>query len=99
MRSEKGAITLFTLLAMLFFLIFAMIVYNNVSQKSQMQIESTDVLVDEYKADTSIDSIYGETVTGTKAEASDAKTKDQSTVITSGSNDYVAIDNKIYKAK
>lgn len=58
MRDNKGAIAVFTLLAMLFFLIFAMVIYRNIAAKSRTQVETTEVLLDIYNADTDTAAVY-----------------------------------------
>jgi len=58
MKNNKGAISLFTLLSMLFFLFFIMVAYNNVSSKGKMQVETVDVLKSEYKNDVEAKEIY-----------------------------------------
>ncbi|MBR2290379.1 MAG: hypothetical protein IJ867_07380 [Clostridia bacterium] len=47
---NKGAISIFALLSMMFFLIFIMVAYNNVMQKGKTQVETEGVLVDYYKS-------------------------------------------------
>lgn len=94
MRDEKGAIALFTLLAMLFFLVFIMIAYNNVSSKARTQIETTEVLADEYISDTSSSALYNKIVTDEKVSEEDLKTDDERNASGSG---YIAVNGKVYK--
>ena len=50
MNRKKGAISIFALLSMMFFLIFIMVAYNNVSQKGKTQVETEEILVNYYKS-------------------------------------------------
>ena len=96
MRDNKGAIAIFTLLAMLFFLIFVMMIYSNISSKAKTQIQTTEVLLDMYTSDTSSSAILEQMLAG---ELTDVKTADQEEVAEEVSNDsslYLAIDGKIY---
>lgn len=58
MKQNRGAISLYTLLSMLFFLIFIMTAYSNVSSSGKLQVETTQVLTDEYVSDTNAETIY-----------------------------------------
>lgn len=49
-KKNKGAISIFALLSMMFFLIFIMVAYNNVMQKGKTQVETEGILVDYYKS-------------------------------------------------
>ena len=49
--NKKGAISIFALLSMMFFLIFIMAAYSNVMQKGKLQTETQSVLVDVYRQD------------------------------------------------
>lgn len=51
MNRKKGAISIFALLSMMFFLIFIMVAYNNVSQKGKTQVETEGILVNYYKSE------------------------------------------------
>ena len=96
MRDNKGAIAIFTLLAMLFFLIFVMMIYSNISSKAKMQVQTTEVLLDMYTSDTSSSAILEQMMAG---DLIDVKTSDQEEVAESVSSDdslYLAIDGKIY---
>lgn len=93
MKNEKGAISIFTTLACLFFLIFIMVAYRNVSAKARSQVETTEVLVDSYKSDTDSGDIYNTLVTD---ESVSGKTVDENSTINSGTSNYIAIDGKIY---
>ena len=98
MRNNKGAIAVYTLLAMLFFLIFVMMIYNNVSSKAKAQVQTTEVLQEIYVSDTDSSAIVSQMMVG---ELTDdvIKTEDQENVsdkILSGSILYLAIDGKIY---
>ena len=50
MNKRKGAISIFALLSMMFFLIFIMVAYNNVAQKGKTQVETEEILVSYYKS-------------------------------------------------
>jgi len=58
MRNERGAITIFAFLAMMFFLIFIMVAYNNVAIKGRTQVETTSLLMSTYKPDASASEAY-----------------------------------------
>ena len=49
-KMNKGAISIFALLSMMFFLIFIMVAYNNVTQKGKNQVETQEILVRYYKS-------------------------------------------------
>ena len=95
MRNNKGAIAIFTLLAMLFFLIFVMVGFNNISSKSKVQVETTGVLLDSYKSDSNSEAILDEIMAGNLSEDV-IKTSDESSV-SNNSGKYIAISGKIYK--
>ena len=58
-RKENGAITLFVLLAMLFFLIVIFSVFISTSNKKQSQISEIDEIKKEYEQSVNnIDAIY-----------------------------------------
>ena len=95
MRNDKGAIAIFTLLAMLFFLIFVMVGFNNISSKSKVQVETTGVLLDSYKSYSNSEAILDEIMAGNLSEDV-IKTSDESSV-SNKSGKYIAISGKIYK--
>lgn len=47
-KMNRGAISIFALLSMMFFLIFIMVAYNNVAQKGKTQVETEGILIDYY---------------------------------------------------
>lgn len=56
-KMNKGAISIFALLSMMFFLIFIMVAYNNVMQKAKTQVETEGILVDYYNSTQSAEEI------------------------------------------
>ncbi len=100
MRSKKGAISLFSLVAMMFFLVFVMVAYNNIAEKGKNQVETTSVLVDYYKSDTTVDGIYNALVSNDTAKG---KTKSalqtQEVNKTGNTGKYMSINGKIYPIK
>lgn len=94
MKDNKGAIAIYALLAMLFFLIFVMVAYNNISSKTKTQIETTGVLVDSYKSDSASTAVYNQMLAG-DASIDDIRTDDEESVLDE-SGKYIAIKGKIY---
>lgn len=94
MRDNKGAIAIFTLLAMLFFLIFIMAAYINIASKTQTQVETTGVLVESYKSDSDSSAILNQMMAG-NLESNDIKTNDENSV-SNQTGKYIVIDGKIY---
>lgn len=94
MKDNKGAIAIYALLAMLFFLIFVMVAYNNISSKTKTQIETTGVLVDSYKSDSDSTAVYNQMLAG-DASIDDIRTDDEESVLDE-SGKYIAIKGKIY---
>lgn len=97
MKNERGAISVFALLAMLFFLVFIMAAYNNVSTKTQTQIETNKVLVKTYKPYTDAVSLYNQMMAG-EINKDVIKTEAQESVLDK-KDYYIAIDGKIYNIK
>lgn len=85
MRNEKGAIAIFTLLAMMFFLVFIMVGYSNVALKTKTQVETTSVLVDEYKSDSDSSAILSEKMAG-NTTTNTARTTAENAAITNTAN-------------
>lgn len=94
MRDNKGAIAIYTLLAMLFFLVFVMVAYNNISSKTQTQVETTGVLIESYREDTDSSAILNQMLSG-NINSNDVKTDDENSVLDDNGK-YIAIDGKIY---
>ena len=68
-KNENGAITLFILLAILFFLIILSSLYFNSSNKIQAQASETDKIKKEYEKDiNNVDQIYLDTLNNTSTE-------------------------------
>jgi hypothetical protein len=99
MKKDKGAISLFALLAMMFFLIFIMIAYNNVAVKAKTQVETTGVLEDLYSSDETASSIYSQELYGGSLTSSvTGKSSSETSKISSiTSGQYIFIKGKIYK--
>lgn len=96
MKSEKGAISVFVLFSMLFFLAFMMISFSMVQQKGKTQQGTTEVLQDVYKSDTDVNIIYSEIVVENSTDLNTVvKTAEQENAINSAS--YMAVDGVIYK--
>ena len=105
MKKNKGAISIFALLSMMFFLIFVMVAYNNVAQKGKMQVETEGVLFNYYKPTQTATEIVASRTSTTDVKVSVAgdKTKylksgkPQEFVATGNVNKYVYSNGKIYK--
>ena len=77
MKQNKGAISLYTLLSMLFFLIFIMVAYSTVSSSSRLQTKTTEIVIDEYKP-----SVEPGTIFTTMYDANQTITKDVFSTLT-----------------
>ncbi len=101
MKKNKGAISIFALLSMMFFLIFVMVAYNNVSQKGRTQVETEGVLVDYYKSPVTASEINKAKFAGNVQSSDSSKylkeTAEQGKVSTENSGKYVCSNGKIYK--
>ena len=95
MKKNKGAISIFALLSMMFFLIFIMVAYNNVYQKGKTQVETEEILVDYYKSAVNATEIVQGLDGGEITKNSLKETNQQA--VTAGK--YVYSNGKIYKAK
>jgi len=102
-KMNKGAISIFALLSMMFFLIFIMVAYNNVMQKAKVQVETEGALVVYYEssqtASERISDANGGNVNGTN-KGSVLRDTTQQNQVTSGNasaNKYVYSNGKIYK--
>ena len=98
---NKGAISIFALLSMMFFLIFIMVAYNNVAQKGKTQVETQELLVDYYKSSQNATDVSksksGGSVTST-SKTTLLKENAQQNIVTSGNaNKYVYSNGKVYK--
>lgn len=94
MRDNKGAIAIFTLLAMLFFLIFVMVGFSNISSKSQTQVETTGVLLDSYRSSSESEAVLDQMMAGDLTD--DNIQTDDETSVSDESGSYIAIKGKIY---
>lgn len=101
MKKNKGAISIFALLAMMFFLIFIMVAYNNVSQKGRTQVETEGLLVNYYKstqtASDILKSLNGGNVTGSTKTTLLKETTEQGSVTSANNGQFVYSNGKIYK--
>ena len=99
MKKNKGAISIFALLSMMFFLIFIMVAYNNVAQKGKTQVETQEILVDYYKsaqnATEIVQGLDGGTVT---IDNKDTVLKENAEKNVAAGN-YVYSNGKIYKVQ
>jgi hypothetical protein len=93
MRDDKGAIALFALLAMMFFLIFIMVAYNNVAIKGKTQIETTTLLRSEYDTGETASDIINRKLDTAGIEQSEVP--ECSSVDVSSGNVYAYKDGKI----
>ena len=109
MKNKKGAIGFFALLAMMFFLIFIMVAYNNVSSKSKMQIATDDILLKKYTAIYDSDWYFNDIMNGdikksdnttylSKLKSTKERETIEGTTIDAGdSPKYIFLSGKIYK--
>lgn len=108
MKNKKGAIAIFTLLAMMFFLIFIMVAYNNVSSKSKMQFSTDSILLKTYSSDIYADDYYNSIMDGdikksdnstylSKIKSTKESETIDSTTIESDVNKYICLHGKIYR--
>ncbi len=101
MRSNRGAIALFALLSMMFFLIFVMVAYNNVSQKSRTQVDTEGVLVNYYRsiqtAAERASSLTSTVKVSQKASTLKSNKDVQDYVVTGNVNKFVYSHGKVYK--
>ena len=96
MRNEKGAISIFVLIAMLFFLAFIMVSYNTVQEKGKTQQGTTQVLTDLYDTDEDINAIYSRIYSNDIVDLNAVvKTEVQNEVVNTAN--YIAVDGIIYK--
>lgn len=101
MKENKGIISVFVLLSMMFFLIFVTVAYNNVMQKGKTQVDSEGILVEyyqtlqeAYKVDIAT---YGGIVTTSKKDKL-LKETEQQKVVDFGNDigNYIYSNGKIY---
>lgn len=108
MRSKKGAMAIFTLLAMMFFLIFIMVAYNNVSSKSKTQAATDTVLLKTYNSSINSSSYYNSTMDGdikksdnntylSKLKSTKERETIESTTIENGVNKYIVLNGNVYR--
>lgn len=96
MKKENGAISIFVLIAMLFFLAFIMVSYNTVQEKGKTQQGTTQVLTDLYDADEDINAVYSRIYSNTTVDLNTVtKTREQNEVVNTAN--YIAVDGVIYK--
>lgn len=96
MKKENGAISIFVLIAMLFFLAFIMVSYNTVQEKGKTQQGATQVLIELYDADEDINAVYSRIYSNTTVDLNSVvKTEEQNDVINAAN--YIAVDGIVYK--
>jgi hypothetical protein len=93
MRNDRGAIALFALLAMMFFLIFIMVAYNNIAMKGKTQVETTTLLRSEYDTGETAAEAINRKVDNTAIDKSEVPNCASEDV--SGGNVYAYKDGKI----
>lgn len=106
-KNEKGAISIFALLSMMFFLIFIMVAYNNVTQKGKTQVETEGILVDSYKSTQTAAEIISAKDGGSISRSANDATKKAAlrqgaerntlTAENASANKYVSSNGKVYK--
>ena len=102
-KMNRGAISIFALLSMMFFLIFIMVAYNNVMQKAKVQVETEGVLIDYYKSSQDAGEIVtaengGNVNNSNKGSVlRESKQQEQVTSANASANKYVFSNGKIYK--
>ena len=96
MNRKKGAISIFALLSMMFFLIFIMVAYNNVSQKGKTQVETEEILVNYYKSPRTAQEIVSALNGGIVAKSSLKSCYKNSATVVVGTS-YVLTNGKYYK--
>ena len=105
MRKENGAISIFTFLAMVFFLVFIMVAYNNVEVKGKTQLETEEILMDAYKPDVSSSDVLTQMNKGNISDIDDderaliVKTSDEIRTVSSNENlgKYIFLNGGFYK--
>lgn len=96
MKNDRGAISIFALFAMLFFLAFIMVSYNNVQEKGKTQQGTTGVLTEIYDQEQDINAVYSKIYSNTVVDFNTiVKTEEQSNVVNTAK--YIAVDGVIYK--
>ena len=96
MRKSNGAISVFVLLAMLFFLTFIMISFSIVQQKGKNQQATTEVLQDIYRSEIDLESMYASRIVEGETDI-ESLLKTQEQVDNYSSASYIAVDGVIYK--
>lgn len=101
MKKNRGAISIFALLSMMFFLIFIIVAYNNVTQKGKNQVKTEELLVDYYSPAQSATEVISEKNGGEFKGASNPSVfKEMGTVsgnIKANENKYFYSNGKFYK--
>ncbi len=103
MKNNRGAIALFALLSMMFFLIFVMVAYNNSTQKSKLQVESEEVLTRYYQPTrTSTEIVSSTVVTDSDVTSSPSKylkSGEPEKAAENKTTQYVYSNGKVYRVK
>ena len=101
MKNNRGVISVFALLAMMFFLIFIMVVYNNLAVKSKTQVETTGVLVDLYGSEETADSVFNQELKGGNIDLVNPLYKksvsEKNKVNDLVAGEFIVLNSKIYK--
>lgn len=100
-KRNKGAISIFALLSMMFFLIFIMVAYNNVMQKGKTQVETQGILVDYYKKSQTASEITSSKIDSNKVSNDNSnlylKENAEKEKITGNNGKFVFSNGKIYE--
>ena len=99
MKRNKGVISMFVLLAMMFFLIFITVAYNNVAQKGKTQVETEEILVEYYQSVQSAEEINASLYDGSVGNSSKQfllRSLSQQQRIVGASDNYIYSNGKIY---
>ena len=94
-KMNKGAISIFALLSMMFFLIFIMVAYNNVTQKGKNQVETQEILVRYYKSNRTAADI-ADAMNGDKSSKGDTSKLKESAQQGVNAGNYVYSNGKVY---
>ena len=96
MRKDNGAISIFVIIAMLFFLAFILVSYNTVQEKGKTQQESTKILKTAYDKEDDINAIYSQKYSGAITDLNTVVKTDAQSNVASTAN-YIAVDGTVYK--
>ena len=100
MKKNKGVISMFVLLAMMFFLIFITVAYNNVAQKGKTQVETEEILLEYYRSVQGADGITAGLDAGSVNDTSKEELlrgSAQQQKVSTQTNKYIYSNGKIYR--